>query len=101
MLHEASMDARFAKLISDYQSGYRFYKHGFGCAVHGPNWSVDFDFGEQGQIDGVDLHRLRTFAEWNLSKYGFESAEEIGQLFADAVKHDSLRFSGYILYYVW
>lgn len=81
-------------------SGYRFYKHGVGCAVHGPSWSVDFDFGEQGQIDGIDPHRLRAFAEQNLSKHGFESPDEVDQLFADAAKRGSLRFSGYILYYV-
>ena len=21
--------------------GYRFFKHGFGCAVHGPGWKID------------------------------------------------------------
>jgi hypothetical protein len=48
----------------------------------------------------MDLHRLKAFAERNLSKHGFESVEEIDRLFADAVNRGNLRFSGYILYYV-
>ena len=24
--------------------GFRYFKHGFGCAVAGPDWAVDFDF---------------------------------------------------------
>ena len=32
--------------------GTRYFKHGYGCAVHGPSGSVDFDFGERGEITG-------------------------------------------------
>jgi hypothetical protein len=81
-------------------AGYRFYKHGMGCAVHGPSWSVDFDFGGQGQIDGIDPHRLKRFAEQKLDTYGFASAQDVEQLFAEAVNRGALRFSGHILYYV-
>src|SRR5687768_5988973 len=51
--------------------GFRYYKHGIGCAVRGPDWSVDFDFGEHGEIDGFDAYRLYDFASKRLSHYGF------------------------------
>ena len=80
--------------------GYRFFRHGFGCAVHGPGWTVDFDFGERGQIDGFDPSRLKGFAEGQLDVYGFQSAKEIDVLFARARDAGELVFSGYILSYL-
>lgn len=80
--------------------GYRFYKHGIGCAVKGPGWAVDFDFGEQGQIDGIDPWRLKQFAEPRLASYGIRSTEEIDTLFSAACAAGELVFSGYILFYV-
>jgi hypothetical protein len=44
-------------------NGFRYFKHGFGCAVAGPSWAVDFDFGDSGQIDGFNASRLFGFAE--------------------------------------
>ena len=32
----------------------RFRKHGYGWEVAGPDWRVDFDFGERGEINGFD-----------------------------------------------
>src|SRR5688500_12495031 len=55
--------------------GYQFHKHGFGCAVRGPDWSVDFDFGDHGEIDGFDLSRLKAFAAQRIDRYGFETEE--------------------------
>src|SRR5579863_3535448 len=57
--------------------GFTYHKHGFGCAVAGPSWGVDFDFGDKGEIDGFDIWRLCAFARERLSEYGFESDEEI------------------------
>ncbi len=44
-------------------NGYSYFKHGYGCAVRGPDWAVDFDFGECGQIDGFCPYRLEKFAQ--------------------------------------
>lgn len=50
-----------------------YCKQGFGCAVDGPTWSVDFDFGDEGQIDGSDVWRLYAFARKRLADYEFDS----------------------------
>lgn len=80
--------------------GYTFFKHGFGCAVHGPGWKVDFDFGEVGQIDGFDPSKLKGFAAGHLDDYGMRSEQEIDDLFARARDAGELAFSGSILFYV-
>jgi hypothetical protein len=81
-------------------TGFSFYKHGFGCSVDGAEWGVDFDFGEQGQIDGFDAWRLYDFARRRLSDYCFASEEEIRAAVLAAAEADELSFSGYILYYL-
>jgi hypothetical protein len=80
-------------------NGFAFHKHGFGCAVRGPGWHVDFDFGAEGQIDGFDAWRLYDFAHEHLADYGFKSEEEIKVAIAAAVDAGELKSSGYILYY--
>jgi hypothetical protein len=80
--------------------GYRFYKHGVGCAVQGPGWAVDFDFGEHGQIDGIDPWRLKRFVAPHLAAYGVRSEEEIDNLFSKAHATGALNHSGDILFYV-
>ena len=81
-------------------NGFRYFKHGFGCEVAGPDWDVDFDFGEAGQIDGFDAWRLFAFAEKTLSTYGFRSLEEVETAVRFALQAGDLEYSGYILYYV-
>jgi hypothetical protein len=81
-------------------NGHTYYKHGYGCAVTGPNWTVDFDFGEHGQIDGVDSGRLRQFALNRASTQPGLSADELTRAFDDAIAAGELMFSGYILYYL-
>ncbi|WP_394304658.1 DUF6896 domain-containing protein [Pseudomonas danubii] len=80
--------------------GIRYFKHGFGCAVHLPTATVSFDFGEQGEIDGVTLSRLAGFAENRLLEYGFADENELKHCFDNEVAAGSLVYSGYILYYV-
>ena len=79
--------------------GFKFYVHGFGCAVDGPEWGVDFDFGAAGEIDGFDATRLHDFARKRLADYGFRSEAEIDESIKSAERAGSLRFSGYILYH--
>lgn len=79
--------------------GYRYFKHGYGCAVRGPEWSIDFDFGDRGQIDGFDAWRLYRFAEKKLRQYGFDSQEDFERAFEEAKAAGDLLYSGYILYY--
>jgi hypothetical protein len=83
----------------DLGRGYRYFKHGYGCAVKGPEWAIDFDFGDKGQIDGFDAWRLYSFAGKRLQQYGFGSQEEFERVFEEAKAASDLFYSGYILYY--
>lgn len=80
--------------------GVRYYKHGYGCAVHLPNGGVDFDFGANGEIDGFDLWRLIAFSEGRLDQYGFSNEKEMKEVFDSSARSGELRFSGYLLYYL-
>ena len=78
----------------------RYFKHGYGCAVHLPTGTVDFDFGAQGEIGGFDAWRLASFAGDRLSAYGFVDEAALTECFKAEVAAGSLVYSGYILYYV-
>ena len=62
--------------------------------------SVDFDFGEHGEIDGFDAWRLVGFAGSRLSEYGFPSEASLNECFKAEVAAGSLVYSGYILHYI-
>lgn len=82
------------------RDGIRYYKHGYGCAVQLPCGAVDFDFGQNGEIDGFDAWRLMGFAALRDCDYGFSGESELKDVFEKAVTSSDLRFSGYLLYYV-
>jgi len=82
------------------EGGIRYFKHGFGCAVHFPKGAVDFDFGNHGEIDGVNVGRLAGFANSRLSEYGFATGDALKECFNEEVAAGSLVYSGYILYYL-
>ena len=80
--------------------GVPYFKHGYGCAVRLPTGTVDFDFGEHGEIDGFDAWRLVGFADSRLSEYGFEDEEALKLCFNAEVVAGSIAYSGYILHYL-
>lgn len=80
--------------------GIKYYKHGYGVAVHLRTGLVDMDFGKRGEIDGFDLSRLQSFASARCADYGFKRSKELAASFEDAARHGDLRYSGYILYYL-
>ena len=82
------------------QEGVKSFKHGYGCAVHLKSAPVDFDFGENGEIDGFDIWRLAGFAKGRLDQYGFKSEKELDVCFKAEIDAGSLVYSGYILYYL-
>ena len=65
-----------------------------------PSGAVDFDFGEQGEIDGFDSWRLAGFAGTRLSEYGFANEAALNDCFKAEVAAGSLVYSGYILHYL-
>jgi hypothetical protein len=42
---------------------FTFRFHGIGCEVQGPDFTIDFDFGESAKVGGFDSWRLAHFAE--------------------------------------
>jgi hypothetical protein len=85
--------------IGKLPDGRDYFCHGVGCAVRSRRGrTVDFDFGENGEIDGFDKTRLLTFVGATPQKYGFETRDEISDSF-DAAKSE-FAFSGYILYHL-
>ena len=82
------------------EGGVRYFKHGYGCAVHLATGTVDCDFGAQGEIAGFDAWRLASFAGDRLSAYGFVDEDALTECFKAEVAAGSLVYSGYILYYV-
>jgi hypothetical protein len=82
------------------ENGARYFKHGRGCRVLFDAGEVDFDFGEEGEIDGFDLWRLVQFAGDRLVDYGFQSGAMVEEQLAIAVAAGDVVFSGSCLYYV-
>jgi hypothetical protein len=80
--------------------GIKYFKHGYGCAVHLDSGEVDFDFGENGEINGFDTWRLSSFANERLFNYGFSSEKDLEACFKAEVTAGALIYSGYILHYV-
>lgn len=82
------------------EGGVEYFKNGYGCSIYLSSGMVDFDFGDNGEIEGVDLWRLFNFAGSRLMSYGFSDMGALEESFCDAVNVGSLVYSGYILYYV-
>jgi len=80
--------------------GSKYYKHAFGCAVAGRDWSVEFDFGAHGEIDGFSADRLHYFAGSKLTSYGFTSRDEVERAVADAAAAGTLQRTTADLYYI-
>ena len=82
------------------KGGIRYRKHGYGCEVFLPSGSVDFDIGANGEYDGFDPWRLKSFAEGRLTEYGLSSEQDVDDLFEAAAQSGALVYSGYTLYYL-
>jgi len=80
--------------------GALYFKHGYGCAFKGASDIIDFDFGDNGEIDGFDASSLWGFAVASKKDYGFASEKEIAAAITRSAAEGALRFSGSILYYV-
>lgn len=87
-------------LCGELDGGITYSKHGAGCEVNLAEGRVDFDFGEQGEIGGLDVWKLLQFSKGRLLDYGFENEAEVERCFEDAIEKGSLIYSGCCLYYV-
>lgn len=90
------------------QSGYldpseqiAYFLHGYGCCVRLPTGTVDWDFGQEGQIDGFDVWRLYEFVQRGTQNFPeFRDEEVLKGVFAEAKSKGLFHKSDYILYYL-
>ncbi len=80
--------------------GVRYFKHGYGFGVHLPDGEVDFDFGQQGEIDGFDEWRLWKFCQHRPNTYAFDTQQALFDCVGYALKEGKLAASSHDLYYV-
>lgn len=82
-------------------TGGKYFIHGFGCAVKTLEFCVDFEFGEHGEIDGIDFHRMENFARNHLqTEYGFADSTELHSAIKASCDAGEMVESGYILWYL-
>jgi len=80
--------------------GIKYFMHGYGIAMDDGNLKVDFDLGENGQINGFDAERLAKFVEKNEIKTPLKNRNAIAAAITEAESTGELSYSGYILYYL-
>jgi hypothetical protein len=78
--------------------GSKCRKHGYGCEVVVRGRLVDFDFGQRGEIHGIDLWRLIEFAKDDASLYGFSSAAELKEAFESSTASGEIVRAGTLSY---
>lgn len=83
------MRARFEGLPTDGfldpEETIEYYFHGIGCCVTYPNIRIDWDFGNNGRIDGFDAWRLWIFATEGTDNFPeFEQKEILDKVFKEA-----------------
>jgi hypothetical protein len=81
-------------------NGIKIYKHGYGLSYRDDKLFIDFDFGETGQTNGFDAHRLLNFANQNNISIPFKSLDEIRHEIEKAIQAQEIVKSRYINYYL-
>lgn len=82
------------------EGGIEYLKHGVGCLVFLKAGEVDFDFGEHGEIGGINTWWLSNFAKGRLDNYGFSCKNEIEAYIQCALDTGELEISPSGLCYV-
>lgn len=78
-----------------------YFLHGYGCCVHLRSGRVDWDFGEEGQIDGFDLWHLHEFVNKGTQNFTeFKNEETLKSVFAEAELLGLIYKSNNYLYYL-
>lgn len=81
-------------------NGARYYKHGIGCCITSSTISIDFDFGENGEINGFDAWRLFSFAGSELADYGFRNLNDIQTKINDELANGAILQDDSMNYYI-
>jgi hypothetical protein len=80
--------------------GIKYFIHGYGIAMNDGKIKVDFDLGDEGQINGFDAWRLEGFIKDNNIETTIKNGKNIETAIKEAETSGDILFSGYILYYL-
>jgi hypothetical protein len=75
-----------------------YSKHGYGCLITLKSGKIDFDFGDQGEIDGFDACRLSAFTESFPRRYSPKSEREMQPILEAALKSGVIEKRGRLYY---
>jgi hypothetical protein len=85
----------------DSQCQISYFLHGYGCCVNWSSSRVDWDFGEEGQIDGFDVWRLHDFVEGGTQNFPeFQDEGVLQAVFEDAKSQGLFYQTSHRLYYL-
>ena len=78
--------------------GASYFKHGYGCLIESADESVDFDFGDRGEIDGFDACRLAEFVESAPRRFSVSEERKMQPLLDAALASGSIERRGRLYY---
>ena len=67
-------------------SGHKIRPHGYGMEINVGDITIDFDFGENGEINGFDAWRLENFVKENNLKTPLDTKEKLETAINIAIK---------------
>ena len=86
--------------VGETEDGIEYFIHGYGIAMNDGVYKVDFDLGDEGQIDGIDPWKLFDFIRRNNINSTFIDAKSIEIALKEALAQNQVTFSGYTMYYL-
>jgi hypothetical protein len=77
----------------------QIFPHGYGLSIKTDDFIIDFDFGENGEINGFDTGRLIDFITRNKIKCSLNQ-KIIERIITDQIDKKKIKYSGYINHYL-
>ena len=77
----------------------KIFPHGYGLSMKTPEFWIDFDFGDAGEINGFDAGRLLTYNQKNTMINCLDTLDQFQNIIDQEVQNGNLKYSGYINYY--
>ena len=88
-----------ASNVSYEKGDVKIFPHGYGLSVKTPEFWIDFDFGDDGEINGFDAGRLLAYNEQNRKTNCLNTFDQIQNIIDQEVENGKVKYSGYINYY--
>jgi len=73
---------------------YKYYFHGIGCYFNFGDYFVDYDYGDEGRIDGFDLWRLSRFGEQFEEYRSYIESGALNEEFEAHIETGGIKHSG-------